>query len=163
MRACLQAIVVCLGIAAAEEGAGEGVAALPRTAALPNLIFVLTDDMGWNTPGYINPLVKTPHIDALAAEGVRSSMYSYKFCSPSRGSFLTGRFPWRLSSTICDGAVCNYLPSHIPMGIHTGYSMLPKRLAEANYISHHVGKWHEGLYAPAFTPLYRGCVWRGGP
>ena len=83
-------------------------------------------------------------------------MYSYKFCSPSRGSFLTGRFPWRLSSTICDGQVCNYLPSHIPMGINVAYSMLPKRLAEGGYISHHVGKWHEGLYAPAFTPMYRG-------
>ncbi len=112
--------------------------------------------MGYNTPGFINPLVKTPAIDALASEGVRTSMYSYKFCSPSRGSFLTGRFPWRMSSTLCDDVVCNYLPSHIPMGIHLGYSMLPKRLQEAGYISYHVGKWHEGLYAPQFTPLYRG-------
>ena len=34
--------------------------------------------------------------------------------------------------------------------------MLPKRLQEAGFVSYHVGKWHEGLYAPHFTPLYRG-------
>jgi arylsulfatase A-like enzyme len=83
-------------------------------------------------------------------------MYSYRFCSPSRASFLTGRYPWRISSTICDARVCNYLPATVPMGVHLGFSFLPARLHEKGYTSYHVGKWHEGLYAPQFTPLYRG-------
>ena len=108
----------------------------------PNLVLILTDDMGYGSIN--NGVVKTPSLDALAAEGVRADLYSYRFCSPTRGAFLTGRYPWRLTSTLCDARVCNYLPAHIPMGIHTGYSMMPERLAEAHYYSYHVGKWHEG-------------------
>ena len=104
-----------------------------------------------------------PHLDALQREGVAADMYSYRFCSPTRASFLTGRFPWRVSSTICDNRVCNYLPATVPMGVHLGFSMLPQRLQqEKGYVTYHVGKWHEvrwGLGAPAWrgpalpTPL----------
>jgi arylsulfatase A-like enzyme len=104
-------------------------------ASPPNLVYILTDDMGYASPGFINPEVRTPAIDALAADGVFTSAYSYKFCSPTRAAFLTGRYPWRVSSTLCTSGVCNYLPAHIPMGVHTGYSMLPKRLQEAGYVS----------------------------
>jgi arylsulfatase B len=97
-----------------------------------------------------------PHLDSLKQEGVEADMYSYRFCSPTRAAFLTGRYPWRITSTICDAKVCNYLPSTVPMGVHLGYSMLPLRLQEKGYVSFHVGKWHEGYYSPQFTPLYRG-------
>ena len=53
---------------------------------------------------------------------------------------LTGRYPWRITSTLCDNDVCNYLPATRPMGTHLGYSMLPERLAEVGYTSFHVGK-----------------------
>ena len=93
-----------------------------------------------------------PHLDALKSEGVAADMYSYRFCSPTRASFLTGRYPWRVSSTICDSRVCNYLPATIPMGVHLGFSMLPQRLQqEKGYVTYHVGKWHEvrGVALPA--------------
>jgi arylsulfatase A-like enzyme len=124
-----------------------------QTAA-PNLVFILTDDMGYGS--VFNGATIIPHLDALKSEGVTADMYSYRFCSPTRAAFLTGRYPWRITSTICDGRVCNYLPATIPMGTHLGYSMLPQRLKEKGYVSYHVGKWHEGLYAPQFTPTYRG-------
>ena len=122
-----------------------------------------------------------PNLDALKREGVSADMYSYRFCSPTRASFLTGRYPWRVSSTICDSRVCNYLPATVPMGVHLGYSMLPQRLQEKGYVSYHVGKWHEvrrhathartptphsGTHTPTPThphwhpPLRRGCMRR---
>ena len=88
----------------------------------------------------VNEAVHTPNIDQLKVEGVTADMYSYKFCSPTRAAFLTGRYPWRITSTLCDGRVCNYLPATTPMGVHLGYSMLPKRLSEMGYTSFHVGK-----------------------
>jgi len=45
----------------------------------PNIVFALTDDLGWNYPGYHNPEANTPTLDALAREGVRlDSHYTYK-------------------------------------------------------------------------------------
>jgi arylsulfatase A-like enzyme len=104
----------------------------------PNLVFILTDDMGYGS--VFNGAAIIPHLDALKSEGVTADMYSYRFCSPTRASFLTGRYPWRVTSTLCDDRVCNYLPATVPMGIHLGFSMLPKRLQEKGYVSYHVGK-----------------------
>ena len=104
----------------------------------PHVVFILTDDLGWNYPGYHNPEVITPTLDALASGGVRlESHYAYKYCSPTRGSFLTGRYPWSLASVRC-----NLIPSSIPEGVHLDYKMLPQSLATAGYVSHHAGKWH---------------------
>jgi len=96
--------------------------------------------------------VNTPTLDALAAEGVRlESHYTYKYCAPTRGSFLTGRLPYHLACTRC-----NFIPSSIPEGIDLGYTMLPKLLTAAGYVSHHVGKWHLGFHTPEYTPVGRG-------
>jgi len=75
----------------------------------------------------------------------------YKFCAPSRGSFLTGRYPYKLSATRA-----NLIPWTLPDGISLGYAMLPRKLKDANYVSYHIGKWHQGLYTPQFTPVGRG-------
>eukprot|EP01043_Picozoa_sp_COSAG02_P019242 COSAG02_NODE_920_length_15934_cov_11.363751_3_plen_360_part_00 len=121
-------------------------------ATKPHLIMALTDDLGWNYPGYHNPEVISPTLDQLANEGVRlESHYTYKYCAPTRGSFLTGRFPYHLAATRC-----NLIPSSIPEGTNLGYTMLPKLLAAQGYISHHVGKWHQGFHTPDYTPVARG-------
>lgn len=122
---------------------------------LPHIIFVLTDDLGWNFPGYHNDEqdVVTPTLDRLALqEGVRlESSYMYKYCSPSRGSLMTGRYPWRLPSVRC-----NFIPSSIPEGVDLQYTMLPKHLAKVGYESYHIGKWHLGFHTPEYTPVGRG-------
>lgn len=104
----------------------------------PHIIMAITDDLGWHYPGYHNPTIHTPTLDRLATqEGVRlNHSYMYKYCSPSRGSFMTGRYPWKMASTRC-----NFIPSSIPEGIDLGYTFLPKHLARANYYSTHIGKW----------------------
>ena len=130
--------------------------ALATTAATPpNLIYILTDDLGWNFPGYHNGenLVKTPTLDHLATiDGVRlESQYMYKYCSPSRGSLLTGRYPWKMASTRC-----NFIPSTIPEGIDLSYTFLPQHLAKAGYFTSHIGKWHLGFHSTDYTPVARG-------
>jgi arylsulfatase B len=114
--------------------------------------------MGINFPGVKNPDVITPHWDALYAEGLElPDAYAYRFCSPSRGAFLTGRYAWRLPQTRC-----NFIPAYIQDGTPLGYTMLPARLAAAGYVSTHAGKWHQGCYAPQFLPRARGFNYTDG-
>ena len=63
--------------------------AVVATAARPNLIMVVADDFGWNDLGLRNPDMHTPHMDAMAREGLLLERhYVFKFCSPTRSSFL---------------------------------------------------------------------------
>ena len=62
----------------------------------PNIVFIIADDMAWDDSGvYGNPHIPTPHIDRLAAEGMRfnNAFLSASSCSPSRCSIITGRYP----------------------------------------------------------------------
>jgi arylsulfatase A-like enzyme len=121
------------------------------TTALPHIVFMMTDDLGWNS-AWKNDEQITPTLDALAATGVElTSHYSYKYCAPSRASFLTGRYPFHHAATRC-----NLIPSTIPEGIDLGYTMLPKVLSLAGYTSHHIGKWHQGFHTRDYTPVGRG-------
>ncbi|CAF97755.1 unnamed protein product, partial [Tetraodon nigroviridis] len=59
----------------------------------PHIIFILTDDQGFNDIGYHNPTIKTPTLDKLAAEGVRlENYYVQPICTPSRSQLITGRY-----------------------------------------------------------------------
>src|SRR6476659_3183097 len=65
-------------------------------APKPNILFILTDDMGWADVSYHGGDIKTPNIDALAAQGVKlESFYVQPVCSPTRASLMTGRYPMR--------------------------------------------------------------------
>src|SRR4026208_377139 len=81
-----------------------GLHALILSAAeRPNIVFVLTDDMGYGDIGcYGGKFVPTPNIDQLAKEGTKFTQFyvASPICSPSRPGFLTGNFParWRIHS-----------------------------------------------------------------
>ena len=63
-------------------------------AKKPHLIYVIGDDVGWFKMGWHNPDARTPNLDALVKEGVElDRFYTYKYCSPTRSSFLSGRLP----------------------------------------------------------------------
>ncbi|MHC4806574.1 MAG: sulfatase-like hydrolase/transferase, partial [Planctomycetota bacterium] len=62
----------------------------------PNIVFILTDDLGWKDVGYHGGDIETPNIDTLASEGTRlDQFYVQPVCSPTRSSLMTGRYPMR--------------------------------------------------------------------
>jgi len=127
-----------------------GFAAVPRcvlgdhgnsTGQRPNVVILLADDLGWQDLGCYGGPVKTPTLDALAAQGVRFTDFhaGCAVCSPSRATLLTGR-------------------QHIRTGIyhvlqdrmHNAHLLerevtIAEVLKQAGYATAHFGKWHLGL------------------
>jgi arylsulfatase A len=107
-------------------------------AARPNVIVFLADDLGWGDLGcYGNAVVRTPHLDAFAKEGVRlTQCYSASaVCSPSRSAILTGRTPYR-------NGVFTWIQEGSEVHLRTSEITLPRLLRAAGYDTAHVGKWH---------------------
>lgn len=117
----------------------------------PNIIFVVADDMGFMDTGYSgNTIVKTPHLDRMAAECLRfDHFYSAAgTCSPGRMAILTGRTPLRARMTTTVGAM------------QEGEVTVAAALKTAGYETGHFGKW--GLGREGTHPLKVGfdeAVW----
>ncbi len=110
----------------------------------PNILFILSDDVGYGDLGcYGATLVKTPHLDQLARDGRRftDAHSPASMCTPTRRALLTGTYSWRQSagSAILDG--------NAPLCIPPGTATLPALLRQAGYATGAVGKWHLGLGA----------------
>jgi len=103
-------------------------------AAAPNILFVLTDDQRYDELGFMNPVLQTPNMDALAKRGVhfRNAFVTTSLCSPSRASILTGMMMHN------HGVIDNNRP--LPEGLE----LFPARLQSAGYQTAFVGKWHMG-------------------
>lgn len=110
--------------------------------APPNVVLILADDMGWGDLGcYGATHIDTPHIDRLAAKGVRAldAHSSSAVCTPSRYGVLTGRYCWR--GPLKSGVLGPFSPPIIEPGRTTIASLL-----QANgYRTGAFGKWHLGL------------------
>ena len=132
-------VILCCGYAA--------VVAQPHQK--PTLAFVFVDDWGYSDVGFRNPAMKTPNFDMLASTGlILDRHYVFKYCSPSRVSLLTGRWPHHAHQY-------NIHP-HTPIGANINMTMLPAKLKQAGYDTHIVGKWHEGFFQKKFLPVNRG-------
>jgi N-acetylglucosamine-6-sulfatase len=112
--------------------------ALAQNPARPNIVFILMDDLRWDELGCTgHPFVKTPHLDRIAREGAlfRNAFVTTPLCSPSRASFLTGRYAH--NHAITDNSDRSAL-SHQLM-------TFPRRLQQAGYDNAFIGKWHMGV------------------
>ncbi|XP_053282218.1 N-acetylgalactosamine-6-sulfatase [Pleuronectes platessa] len=133
----------------------------------PNIIIMLMDDMGWGDLGVLGqPSKETPHLDAMAAQGMLLPNFytANPLCSPSRASLLTGRLPVRNGFYTTNGHARNaYTPQEIVGGISKDEILLPRLLKKKGYVSKIVGKWHLG-HRPQHLPLENGFdEWFGAP
>lgn len=113
--------------------------------SLPNIIFVMADDMGWGQTGYRNhPILKTPNLDAMAANGLRFERFyaGGPVCSPTRASVLTGR-------------------THDRTGVLShGYALrlqeatIAQALKAKGYTTGHFGKWHLNGHRGPGVPIF---------
>ena len=116
-------------------------------AEQPNFLVIFIDDMGFADPScFGNPLIKTPHIDKLAAEGIKLTNFyvNSPICSASRVALTTGQYQgrWKIHSFLntragnANRGMANYL--------HPSAPTTAKKLKAAGYATAHFGKWHMG-------------------
>ncbi|MDG2383305.1 MAG: sulfatase-like hydrolase/transferase [Pirellulaceae bacterium] len=116
-------------------------------AKKPNVVVVFIDDMGWGDFScFGNTHAQTPHIDRMAAEGIRFEQFyvNSPICSPSRTAISTGQYPqrWRITSYLAHRAMntkrgmAQWLDPNAPM--------LARSLQSNGYATGHFGKWHMG-------------------
>jgi len=130
---------LALGPALAQEKKTQ---TAPAAAKKPNIIMIMTDDVGWGDLGaYGGGVMRgapTPHLDRLAAEGMRFvNYYGQSSCTAGRASFITGRIPIRtsLSSVLVPGD---------PNGLTKVTPTIAQYLKQAGYTTVQLGKWHLG-------------------
>ncbi|NWK57330.1 sulfatase-like hydrolase/transferase [Verrucomicrobiaceae bacterium N1E253] len=114
----------------------------------PNIILMMADDLGWGDTGYNgNKVIKTPHLDRMAAEGLRMDRFysASAVCSPTRASCLTGRNPYRTGVFYANTGILR--PEEIT---------LPEILQEYGYATGHFGKWHLGTLTTKEKDANRG-------
>jgi arylsulfatase A-like enzyme len=121
----------------------------------PNVVFILADDLGWADLGiYGQTDYATPHLDRMAAQGVRftQAYANSAVCSATRFALITGRYQYRLrgglEEPIAGSAIRRF-------GLPPEHPTLPSLLRDAGYTTALIGKWHLGA-PPEFGPLRSG-------
>jgi arylsulfatase len=110
-------------------------------AGAPNLVVILVDDLGYADLGCYGSEIPTPHVDALAASGLRSTnFHATPMCSPSRASLLTG-----VNHHLAGFGTVAHTDPGFPgysMELPPGTATLPELLRDQGYATVAVGKWH---------------------
>ncbi|WNC72814.1 sulfatase-like hydrolase/transferase [Thalassotalea psychrophila] len=110
----------------------------------PNIILIMADDLGYGDTGFTgNNIIKTPNLDQMAKEGAIMTNFhaGAPVCSPTRGTFLTGRHHHRYGIFYAN-------VGHLPKEEIT----LSEILKENGYTTGHFGKWHLGTLSKEFSP-----------
>ncbi len=123
--------------------------------ARPNVLLIYVDDLGYGELGCQgNPQIPTPHIDSLAASGIRctSGYVTASYCSPSRAGLMTGRLQTRFGHEFNPVGKHNLDPR---AGLPKSQRTMANLFRDHGYATGLVGKWHLGA-APGFHPQDRG-------
>lgn len=114
----------------------------------PNIVMILADDLGFYDTQIYNPKSPTPTLANLTARGLRLDYhYTFRYCSPTRRSFLSGRMPNRIT-TVQPEVCSDFLPLN--------FTILSEKLASVGYENHFVGKAHLGFETIDHLPIHRG-------
>lgn len=114
----------------------------------PNVVLVMCDDLGWGDVGFNGgTAIPTPNLDAMAAHSLRFERFyaAAPVCSPTRGSVVTGRHPYRYG-------IRGANKGHLPAAEQTIY----EALGAAGYATGHFGKWHMGTLTKTVRESNRG-------
>lgn len=122
-------------------------------ATRPHIVWVVADDLGYNDVSFTGTgsEVKTPNLQRLAADGVvLGKYYVNAICTPTRSSFMTGRYPIHLG--LQHGVIEDGVPDAVPIN----ETMIAEVMRDTGYATHMIGKWHLGFHQPRYTPERRG-------
>jgi arylsulfatase A-like enzyme len=118
-----------------------------NTSSPVYVVHVVADDLGNWDVNWRNQQVITPTLDGLVKVGVElPQFYAYMMCSPTRGSILSGRYPYHIGFYQNNGGDNE--------GVPLGFKMLPDILT--GWSTHALGKWHCGWVYKSYLPTYRG-------
>ena len=142
------AVAMALGLLSTAVFSAAAIAAEPAPDNdRPNIVVIFLDDMGYGDLGcFGNSAVGTPHIDQLAAEGVRWTQFyaNSPICSPSRVAVMTGQYPQRWQAYGHFASRKRNDARGMADWLDAGAVVLPRLLHEAGYATGHFGKWHMG-------------------
>ena len=161
LRVAATLVVLAAGVSsfpAASAGPGATLVAsvAPEPARRPNIVLIVADDLGYGeltVQGFAKD-IPTPHIDAIAARGVRFTQgyVSAPLCSPTRAGLATGRYQQRFGHEFNPGPQDT---ASSTFGLPRSETMLAERLKSLGYATGMVGKWHLG-FKPELMPPQRG-------
>ena len=124
------------------------VSSTSQTADKPNIVLIMCDDLGWGDVGFNgNKVIRTPHLDAMAKAGMKFNRFyaAAPVCSPTRGSCITGRHPFRYGIPFANSG--HMKPEELT---------LAELLKKQGYATGHFGKWHLGTLTKTVKDANRG-------
>lgn len=170
----MQSIVMTITLAVASFHIADSVVQAADVDSPPNIVLMLSDDMGWADPGFHGGDASlTPQMDRLAQQSLRlTQFYAHSVCAPTRGALMTGRYAFRnwMDWRSEDFGKPSYLaklglklahnkrgePTRMLHALDTTEYTLAESLRDAGYFTALIGKWHLGEWLPEHLPMGQG-------